>query len=330
MGTKSVYFPESTTRARSQVVNIPDLGTVTSVTVDTGQVTYSVSGKDVTVNVSNGIMVRDDSLYKYVSYYLDYDTPSNFPVTYPYSDGDGYSGDIPKSGSYYLISGSAGDSKPGTGDMFGTVTSRFTWDGVGSWSRTSSWYDPPQLWYDDGTYTGFMPVTGTDAYPAFPPTSAGTGQASGYTTTRSTDTVIHYGGTVYSDDTRVYRQDYYGEVKKAIFIYAYNVTINYTSSRPSNFEWSTTKYIGGNPPTATEWNDLMEKIRAFRTYKGLPQVSYVVGYSGNPLTAIMFNQAVAHINSLNPPFLPPTTRATGDDLYAHELNQFRDSLNSVT
>jgi hypothetical protein len=60
MGTKTmtVTFPESTVRSKSQTVTILNLKSVESVSVNTGNVTYSVNGNNITINVSNGTYTR--------------------------------------------------------------------------------------------------------------------------------------------------------------------------------------------------------------------------------------------------------------------------------
>jgi hypothetical protein len=60
VATKIVSFAEGTTQSRSQVVNIPNLKAITSITVNTGTVTHSISGDNVTVNVNGGNPTRQE------------------------------------------------------------------------------------------------------------------------------------------------------------------------------------------------------------------------------------------------------------------------------
>jgi hypothetical protein len=109
MPIREVVFPKSTTRTRSQVVNIPDLVSIVSVSVNTGTFTHTVSGKDVTIQVSNGSYVdyqSEGGESKHVtvsgSSYIGgiYDDCKSAPSSYYYNDGT-YSGSIPRTGCSY-------------------------------------------------------------------------------------------------------------------------------------------------------------------------------------------------------------------------------------
>lgn len=56
--TLLINFPESTSRTAQKTVTIPNLKSVLSVSVNTGNVTYSVNGNNVTINVLNGTYTR--------------------------------------------------------------------------------------------------------------------------------------------------------------------------------------------------------------------------------------------------------------------------------
>lgn len=103
-------------------------------------------------------------------------------------------------------------------------------------------------------------------------------------------------------------------------------------TRPSNFAWTVAKVSGGtNTILSTEWNSLLERINAFRLYKGLAYIyTFIEAVKGNDFTATMFNQAVNIINTMSPPTSPPTTKSAGQVVYASDLNLLRDSLNSIT
>jgi hypothetical protein len=109
MPTKVISFPKSTNQSRSQVVNIPDLVSIVKVSVNTGTVTHSVSGKDVTIQVSNGAYVdyqTEGGESKQVSVSGSSYTASptddckSAPSSYYYNDGT-YSGSIPRTGCSY-------------------------------------------------------------------------------------------------------------------------------------------------------------------------------------------------------------------------------------
>jgi hypothetical protein len=109
MPSREVSFPKSTNQSRSQVVNIPDLVSIVKVSVNTGTVIHSVSGKDVTIQVSNGAYVDyqsegGDSKYVSVSGSSYTASPTDdcksAPSSYYYNDGT-YSGSIPRTGCSY-------------------------------------------------------------------------------------------------------------------------------------------------------------------------------------------------------------------------------------
>lgn len=102
-----------------------------------------------------------------------------------------------------------------------------------------------------------------------------------------------------------------------------------TSARPQNFAWDIPKVSGGAWPTAAEWNGLTARINEFRSYKGLSAYSFTTGYSGNPLTAAMFNQARNAIADMSTTGLPGVKNA-GEMLYASDLNALVSCLNAIT
>lgn len=113
------------------------------------------------------------------------------------------------------------------------------------------------------------------------------------------------------------------------------------SNRPQNFAWTNSKVSGNSfNLTASEWNGFLNRINEFRTYKGLTtfnfydyyhgDYSFTRAYSGNYFYAYMFNQAVNAISAMNPPTSPPSTKSSGQSIYASYLNGLRDSLNSIS
>lgn len=243
MAITTVTFPESTTRNQSKVVNLPNLKSIKSITVNTGNVTYSVSGNDITINVSNGAYTRYTSnTYtpsEYVTSYSDSYTNS-FPATKSVTSPSGYTGSIPKSGSSYVVSGSppSSDSKSASTTASASMVWRFRWTGS-SWAFDDSWVTPGSVSYTDGQgYSGTLNYASYNgSIPSYPPDSAGAGLPVGSTTTRSTSSTANYTGTISKStpDTRVYRQDYAGTVNGpqqtiTTYYYAYTVTIDYLSN----------------------------------------------------------------------------------------------------
>lgn len=143
--SKTVTFSESTSQYRSTTVNIPNLGNISGVTVNTGSVTYNVSGDDVTLYVSGGTPTRSVTPSKWAT---DYRTSSSstFSSSIPYSDSSGYSGTLYTTGSPYVISGTytPQDSKTVTVTVSGSTTS------------FPSTYD-----YNVDGYTGTLSQSGT-------------------------------------------------------------------------------------------------------------------------------------------------------------------------
>lgn len=83
-----VAFGKSEDRVRSKTVTISDLGQIVSVTTDNGNVSYTVNGKDVTVNVAGGTPIR--SLVS--GEYTPADTKYVNEQTSPNYNKDGYVG----------------------------------------------------------------------------------------------------------------------------------------------------------------------------------------------------------------------------------------------
>lgn len=122
-----------------------------------------------------------------------------------------------------------------------------------------------------------------------------------------------------------------------------NVTTLALNPRPSNFSWTTTKTsLQDFDLTATEWNGLQDRINGFRLYKGLSEytinsygaytgtTAFTRGSTGQDFMYYQFNQAVNSINDMTPPILPPTTKSSGNSVYASYLNDLVTSLNSIT
>lgn len=111
------------------------------------------------------------------------------------------------------------------------------------------------------------------------------------------------------------------------------------SGRPPFFYWTYSKVSGQNVNLyAFEWNDFMNNINLVRTYKGLFTVSYTTAYSGNTITAAMYNQAHPAVGGM---YFNMTTQGQaymnaisevdpGNILTANHLNYLQLALNTVT
>ncbi|PIC88437.1 hypothetical protein CSV71_15035 [Sporosarcina sp. P21c] len=97
--------------------------------------------------------------------------------------------------------------------------------------------------------------------------------------------------------------------------------------RPSNWQWDSTKSSGGALNiTSNEWNRFLNRIDAFRSYKGLGSGSYTYASVGNAIAANQYNQARLAISSMG---AVPYAVSAGSTIYASEFNQIRDYLNTI-
>ncbi|SKC86811.1 immunoglobulin-like domain-containing protein, partial [Maledivibacter halophilus] len=243
--TMTVNFSESSARSRSKTVTIPNLQNVVGVKVDTGNVNFSVSGENITVNTSGGsYSSRSYSSRKYSKTVSDSRTSSSssFPSTISYDSG-GYSGTLSKSGSANsrVVSGSPADSKTVTDSISVTSKTYDEWSASRSrWVFVEYWRsnDPKTITYKDGTYSGTLQrsVTTNQQYKTYTyPSDPYDGQIF----IRKTGSwTRHYSGKVTKPDTRVYEytQNYNGRVYKGgyNYYYKYTVTIEYLDNQVPN------------------------------------------------------------------------------------------------
>lgn len=106
-----------------------------------------------------------------------------------------------------------------------------------------------------------------------------------------------------------------------------NITLPIVKKRPSNWQWDSTK-LSGNAlnVTASEWNRFLNKIDAFRSYKGLGSGSYTYASVSSTIAANQYNQARLAISSIG---AVPYAVSSGSTIYASEFNQIRDYLNTI-
>jgi PKD repeat protein len=135
-GSQAVTFPSSTQQSRSQVVTLPDFATLTGATVDNGNVGYTVTGKTVTVNVSNGTPTTTTPSKTGTASVTS--STNSFSSTYAYSDAQGYTGTLTKSGSPVstVVSGSytPSDTKTVTytdSNSTGSFTTTYNYNSAG-------------------------------------------------------------------------------------------------------------------------------------------------------------------------------------------------------
>lgn len=108
------------------------------------------------------------------------------------------------------------------------------------------------------------------------------------------------------------------------------------SARPASFAWTYTKTQGGAfNLTSAEWNDLIDNIELVHIYKlgsynstTYPMTAAVQGAS---FTASIFNEARAAINAVNNTTNGAiTSKSTGDQITAADLNMLVTKINDVT
>jgi chitodextrinase len=231
--TMNYHFPMSTEQYRSETITIPGLVNITSVTVDTGNVAYSVSGNNVTITCRNGN-------------YVDYDEESDYIYNYPYHSGNYY----PPSRYYYSRNGYSGyiyleytendgyrDFQEESKEFFKIQDNTRTdyYDSNGNFLYTTyslgSPDNPIMHVHEDG-YEGYIPKY---SYETIQPRTRYDNPDGSYryqTTWRA-----YYMGTLIKT-VEIWHDDYTGYYSGMVYgnttyFYAYNVTINYvTNSAP--------------------------------------------------------------------------------------------------
>lgn len=218
--TTTVTFSESQQQSQSQTVTISRLHSISNATVNTGNVSYTVNGSSVTVNVSNGNPSRTYTPSKTATSSLTYNINS-FPSTVGYNDGT-YSGTLNKSG---------GVTTNPYATLIGTPSGYFYWYASDTNLNAST---PP--WPVD--YIGGSTSNGY-----------GGGNPPDYPQEYAHNTIIWNGGAFYASwagqDVRQvylvynhyspnYTQNYSGTVYAATqYYYSYSVTLTYTTQAPS-------------------------------------------------------------------------------------------------
>lgn len=225
--TMTVYIPSSgnsSSQSQSRTISITGLQSVISCTVDTGSVSYTVNGTDVTINVSGGTSVGSSTPSKTGGATLGTTYPgapaSNLPDTYNYNY-NGYSGTIPAVAAAYLYSGTDAGSKTG----YASVVYTYTVTGVDTYT-VSPTLSNTYSYSDSEGYTGTLNLA-DPAYDTAQSITVNNAVANG--TVGSYPLTCYYEGTVTKPDTRIWRRDYSGTVYgTTTYYYAYVVTLNYT------------------------------------------------------------------------------------------------------
>lgn len=222
---QTINFPLSNTMSQQKTIQIKDLLTVDKAEVDTGTVSFTKSGENVTIRVNNGTPVGPKIPSKIGTTYLE-NTSGSFPATTSYNDGT-FRGPVSKSGSvtsYYGVTGGSPASSKSA-----SMTGNGTTPGCGYQPSPEYGLAPSSIPYSEGEYSGTLykssqGVTGT---------SVGEPCGDGTKTTYWVYWYTTYTGTISKPDTRtygtIYHQEYSGEVfGDTIYDYVYNVTLTFT------------------------------------------------------------------------------------------------------
>ena len=227
--TATVTFSESQQQSQSKSITLPNLSSIDSVSVDNGSVGYSVTGNNLTVNVSNGSVKRTNTPSKSASGLLDQYVNSSFPGSMGYNDGT-YSGILYQNGGAYVISGGytgAWDEKVDLGDGGGGYFYWYWNDGLDIWSGSAPAITPTHYVAGEVAAPGDFPYNfEIDQYYWV----GGVIYTQAHGNIRQCYIHYHHFCWVHHNavDTRTYRQNYSGTVYAATQnYYSYTVTVNY-------------------------------------------------------------------------------------------------------
>ncbi|WP_217992988.1 hypothetical protein [Brevibacillus laterosporus] len=237
-------FDELSYSSQTHTLTIPGLKSIKSVTVNTGTVSYKVSGNTVTFSFGGGSYTRwiqtggsyTPSQSKEVTT-SQTSSSNSFPGSISYNSG-GFSGTLSRDGSptQRLVSGSTGDSKSVSKSR---SASSGKMNSCPEAERSAERSLPSSISYNEGGYSGTLYQTGSVSF--------GTCTRSGrnpdeYWSNTATAT---YSGTVTRPSTAVYSytQNYRGTVTKSgydtrsyTYYYRYAVTIEYSDNSNPNIK----------------------------------------------------------------------------------------------
>ena len=232
--TMTHRFSKDTDEYRSATITIPGLVRITSMTVDTGNVTFSVNGNKVTITCRNGDSVDYYEESDYISNYSN-NTGKDYPPDRYYYYKNGYSGYISlqrtENNGYY-------ESKEVSKEFLRIQDNTRTdyYDSNGNFLLTDYSLgspDHPSMHVDEDGYKGDIPKHSHETIQERTRYNNPDGSYQFVTSWRA-----YYIGTLtkteitWHDDYTGYYSGYvYGDT---IYYYAYNVTINYvTNTSPS-------------------------------------------------------------------------------------------------
>lgn len=224
---------DNSSSSLNRVVTINNLKSIISITTNTGSVSHTRNGDNITINCNGGSYVRSDSYTESMpkSTYERLGSDS-FPSSIPWTEGS-YTGTLYKSGSSYVVSGSytPSDSYPKSKSLSVTVYQDWGYDGD-SWVKTGGTYcyAANPISHTENGYTGDLYLQG---FSGTPPTKTGSGSL-GQTATTSTTGSASYSGTITrpASDTRTWEAYYTGTIygnTYTTYYYKYIVNITYVT-----------------------------------------------------------------------------------------------------
>lgn len=175
----------------------------------------------------------------------------------------------------------------------------------------------------------------------------------GYATSSRSDMRI-YSGNTFSVSKR-YTSFWVGTLPKTLTIYSYSFCYQYNDctstgcamatstrrptytiklTRPSKFYWisSSSSLKSGQEIstyiTASKWTSLQTNVNAVRVYKGLSNYSFTTVYSGNKITATLYNQIANAINAMKSGAVSTVNK--GDPITASVMMALQNSINGIT
>lgn len=223
--SKTIELPENLQQSRTYTLSVDNLISVESISVNTGNVRYTINGNNINIICENGEYSRREyNSTKYSKYVTDTSTltlPSSstpsFPNTKSYNS-DGYSGTLTKSGTpknlrtYTQI----GASK--------TVTDSYSF--IINFVNGNAGNSIPQyFYYNSGGYSGTVYLVQDADY------REAITKIENYTAQKYTGSVsfnLNYSGTVKQPDTQVtdWEQEYAGTVYSGGYDYYYKYIID--------------------------------------------------------------------------------------------------------
>lgn len=126
-----------------------------------------------------------------------------------------------------------------------------------------------------------------------------------------------------------YAETTYGGGSRRIPESGYTPYTTLPPPKPAPLGWSPKTSGYAFSLQASSWNQMTNKINEWRNYFGYSTMSFTTAYSGNALTASMFNQVCNAISTMSPPITQPAPVSIGDPVTALKINRIAESIDSL-